>query len=96
MSELDKNIILLTDDEGNEIEFEHIDTIELNEEIYMAFIPANLPVEEDAEVVILKVITEGDEEILATPETEEEMNAVFNVLMDRMDEEEDEDETTED
>lgn len=92
MSELDKNIILLTDDEGNEIEFEHIDTLELNDEIYMAFIPANLPLEEDAEVVILKVIMDGDEEILATPETEEEINMVFNALMDRMDD----DENTED
>lgn len=88
MSELDKNIILLTDDEGNEIEFEHIDTLEINDEIYMAFIPANLSLEEDAEVVILKVIMDGDEEILATPESEEEINMVFNALMENMDEEE--------
>lgn len=89
MSELDKNIILLTDDEGNEIEFEHIDTLEINDEIYMAFIPANLALEEDAEVVILKVVMEGDEEILATPETEDEINMVFNTLMERMDDDED-------
>lgn len=89
MSELDKNIILLTDDEGNEIEFEHIDTLEINDEIYMAFIPANLALEEDAEVVILKVVMEGDEEILATPETEDEINMVFNALMERMDDDED-------
>ena len=30
-----ENIVLLTDDEGNEVEFEHIDTIEMNDEMYV-------------------------------------------------------------
>ena len=34
-----ENIVLLTDDEGNEVEFEHIDTVEMNEEMYVILLP---------------------------------------------------------
>ena len=47
--------VVLTDEEGNEKEFEHIDTVGYNGETYMAFIPAGIEVGEEAEVVILKV-----------------------------------------
>ena len=34
------NFVSLTDEEGNEIELEHLDTIEYNGAVYMAFFPA--------------------------------------------------------
>ena len=40
--------VILTDENGVEKEFEHIDTIEDNNEIYMAFIPTELDLEERA------------------------------------------------
>ena len=47
MSEENKsNYVILTDEEGNEKEFEHIDTLEDNGTVYMAFIPAELNLEE--------------------------------------------------
>ena len=49
-------IVVLTDENGVEKEFEHIDTIEDNNEIYMAFIPTELDLEERAGVVILIVV----------------------------------------
>ena len=33
------NFITVTDDEGNEFELEHLDTMELNGTTYMAFFP---------------------------------------------------------
>ena len=42
--------VILTDENGVEKEFEHIDTIEDNNEIYMAFIPTELDLEERAAV----------------------------------------------
>lgn len=51
---------------------------------YMAFIPAELAVDEEAEVVILKVIEEDGEEILASVEDEDEADKVFDIVMERV------------
>ena len=49
------DIVILTDEEGVDHEFEHLDTIELNSQIYMAFVPAGIPEdsEEPVELVLL-------------------------------------------
>ena len=36
------NYVVLTDEEGNEREFEHIDTVGMDGETYMAFIPEDI------------------------------------------------------
>ena len=41
------NFITVTDEEGNEFELEHLDTIEFNGTTYMAFFPAVSEDEED-------------------------------------------------
>ena len=78
------NYVVLTDEEGNEVEFQHIDTVDVDGETYMAFIPADLAVEDEAEVVILKVIEEDGEEILATVEDESEADRIFDIVMERV------------
>ena len=50
--ELD-NIVVLTDDEGKDIEFEWLDTVEMGEEQYIVLLP--IEDEEAEEVVILKM-----------------------------------------
>ena len=66
MSDYGNDFVVLTDDEGNEYEFEHLDTLEQNGETYMAFIPAEMSLDDEADLVILKLINEGtDEEMLA-------------------------------
>lgn len=76
--------VVLTDEDGNEVEFEHIDTVEVDGQIYMAFIPAQLAVDEEAEVVILKVVTEDDEEVLVSVEDDEEADRIFAIVMERV------------
>ena len=78
------NYVVLTDEEGNEVEFQHIYTVDVDGETYMAFIPADLAVEDEAEVVILKVIEEDGEEILATVEDESEADRIFDIVMERV------------
>ncbi len=78
------NYVVLTDEEGNDKEFEHIDTVEMAGETYMAFIPADLQVDEEAEVVILKVVEEDGDEILASVEDDEEADRVFELVMERV------------
>ncbi len=82
--EYGNDYVVLTDEDGNEVEFQHIDTVEVDGETYMAFIPAELAVDEEAEVVILKVIEEDGEEILASVEDEDEADKVFDIVMERV------------
>lgn len=75
----------LTDEDGNEIEFELIGQCERNGEQYLALIP----VEEDAntpddvcEYIILKLAKEGDEEILVTVDDDDELDDVADYFDD--------------
>ena len=84
--------ISIVDDEGNEFEMEHLDTIEFGNELYMAFLPADMDEDDDDfGMVILKVVEEENgEELLVTVDDEEEMDAVYNLFMERLfDDEED-------
>ena len=76
--------VVLTDEDGNEVEFQHIDTVEVDGQTYMAFIPAELAGDEEAEFVILKVVEENGEEILATVEDDDEADKIFDIVMERV------------
>lgn len=85
MSDYGNDFVVLTDDEGNEYEFEHLDTLEQNGETYMAFIPAEMSLEDEAELVVLKLINEGtDDEMLASVDDEEELQSVFGIFLERL------------
>lgn len=98
--EFGPNFVTVTDDEGHEIELEHLDTLEVNGATYMAFFPAQFadaeeePVDdEEYGLIILKVIRENGEELLSTIDDEEELQSVYEQFMEYLfDEEEDEDE----
>ena len=78
--EYGNDFVTLIDEDGNEVEFEHIDTVEYEGVTYLAFIPAELSVEEDAEVVIMQVVTdENGEELLEGVEDDDIADAVFNL-----------------
>ena len=77
--EYGNDFVTLIDEDGNEVEFEHIDTVEYEGVTYLAFIPAELSVEEDAEVVIMQVVTdENGEELLEGVEDDDIADAVQN------------------
>lgn len=82
------NFITVTDDEGNEFELEHLDTLEFQGQTYMAFFPAVSAEEEEDEeelgLVILKVIQENGEELLSTPDSDEELDAVYEAFMEEL------------
>ena len=85
MSDYGNDFVVLTDDEGNESEFEHLDTPEQNGETYMAFIPAEMSLEDEAELVVLKLINEGtDDEMLASVDDEDELQSVFGIFLERL------------
>jgi uncharacterized protein YrzB (UPF0473 family) len=74
----DNNVVLFTDDHGNEIEFEFLDLIEYDGDQYAIL----LPTEEDAdEVLIMRLVPDEDgQEIYVTVEDEAVMNAVFDIF----------------
>lgn len=79
------DIITLTDDENNEYEFEHIDTIELNSKMYLAFTEVSSSDDENsvAEIIILRLEKdENGEEILVTVDDEAELEAAYEAFMD--------------
>ena len=89
--EYGNDFVTLIDEDGNEVEFEHIDTVEYEGVTYLAFIPAELSVEEDSEVVIMQVVTdENGEELLEGVEDDDIADAVFNIVMERAEAEDEE------
>lgn len=92
--EFGPDFITITDEDGNDIELELVDALEHNGQTYMAFYPAvEEGADEDSEdygMVILKSIMENGEELLSTLDSEEELNEVFDLFMERLFEDEDE------
>lgn len=84
--ELD-NVIVLNDEEGNEVKFEFLDLVELDEEEYVVLLPiTENEDEEDGEVVILKLEdTEenSEEESYVGVEDEEILNKVFEIFKEK-------------
>jgi len=81
------DIVELTDDDGNTLALEHLDTVEYNGAVYMAFIPADMKLEDSYELVILKVEAEADgEEALVTLDDEDELAEMFQIFSERLEE----------
>ncbi len=83
--EFGSDFVTIQDEEGNEFELEHLDTLELEGETYMAFLPADMDEDDpDYGFIILKVIEENGEEIFGSVDDDEELNRVYNVFMERI------------
>lgn len=87
--EFGPDFVTITDEDGNDIELEFLDALELNGVQYMAFYPAQTeeePSEEEEEdgIILLKVINEDGEEFLSTLDSEEEMEQVYEQFMERI------------
>ena len=99
--EFGPDFISVTDEDGNEFELEHLDTIEYNGQTYMAFFPAVegeegeddsvKDVDLDAEygLIILKVVEVNGEEQLSTLDSDEELELVYQQFMESLFQEED-------
>lgn len=94
--------ITVTDDDGKQIELEHLETMEINGAVYMAFYPVeyaddeeNAIDDEEDGLILLKVINYNGEDILATIDDDDELGMVYEQFMEVLfneDEDEDEDE----
>ncbi len=88
--EENNNLVQLQDENGNEINFEHLMTVE-HEGSYYVVLEATEDSDDckEGEAIILKIIRddESGDDVYATIEEEAEFNAVFDKVMAIMEEE---------
>ena len=83
----------IVDEDGTEFELEVLSTLEYNGFTYLAVVPAvDADEDVDLEVSILKNVEEDGEPILCAIEDEEELKAVYDLIMDELYAEEEDEE----
>ena len=86
--EYNPDLITVQDDDGNEIVFEELDRIETDQGRYVAMLPTfdteEEMLESDNELIILRVIEEGEETFLAPIEDDEEFDEVAEIFEERL------------
>lgn len=86
------DFMTIVDEDGTEFELEVLSTLEYNGSTYLAVIPAGEEETENLEVSILKSVDEDGESILCAIEDEEELRSVYDLIMDELYAEDEEDE----
>ena len=81
LQEEESSIIVLTDENGEDVEFEYLDCIEYKDTEYMVLMPAD---EDSNEIVILRIepVDEENENYLAV-EDEATLDAVYAIFKER-------------
>ena len=85
------DFMTIVDEDGTEFELEVLSTLEYDGNTYLAVIPAGAEDSEDLEVSILKSVEEDGEPILCAIDSEEELQAVYDLIMDELYAEDEED-----
>lgn len=96
MSELfGDDYITITDEDGVEYELEVLCSVEYQGCTYLGVCPAETEEDAELEVSVLKVVMEDGEEILEAVTDEEELAAVYELLLDEYEEESEDEEPDE-
>lgn len=87
------DFMTIVDEDGTEYELEVLSTLEYNGATYLAVVPAvDADEAADLEVSILKSVEEDGEPILCAIEDEQELEAVYELIMDALYAEDEEEE----
>lgn len=87
--EFGSDFMTIVDEDGTEFELEVLSSVDYNGCTYLAVTPAGIE-EEDVEVSILKSVEEDGEPILCAIEDDQELETVYNLIMDQLYEEDEE------
>lgn len=85
--EYGSDFITIADEDGKEYELEVLSTLEYNGATYLAVIPADSGDSGNLEVSILKSADENGEPLLCAIDDEAELQAVYDLMMDSLYEE---------
>ncbi len=91
--EYGSDYMTIVDEDGTEYELEVLSSIEYNGFTYLAVTPADSDEEQDVEVSILKSVEEDGEPILCAIEDEQELQTVYDLIMEQLYDEEDPEES---
>lgn len=82
VEEEEDGVVVLTDDEGEEVEFEYLDTIDYEGDEYVVLLPVEGDEDEAVEVLILKVESgeDEDDEQYVSVESEELLDKLFDIF----------------
>ena len=84
-------VIKTVGENGEEIELKLLDIVNVNNVDYALLLPADEEADEEAEVVLMRLIKEGDEYLFETIDDDDEFNEVAKILAEEEDEDEEED-----
>lgn len=84
-------VIKTVGENGEEIELKLLDIVNVNNVDYVLLLPADEEADEEAEVVLMRLIKEGDEYLFETIDDDDEFNEVAKILAEEEDEDEEED-----
>lgn len=86
--EYGNDFVTLLDEEGNELEYEMIDAVEIDGQQYVALLPVleggPEVLEEEYQAVILKIENENGEDMLVSIDNEDEFNKVWAQFEERL------------
>lgn len=89
MQEFGDDYITITDEDGQEYELEVLMRVEYNDAEYLGVCPAGVEDDAELEVSVLKVVLEDGEEILEAVRDDEELEAVYALMLEEEESEED-------
>jgi len=85
------DFVTISDENGNDYVLEHLDTIEIGDRYYMAFLPTDVDEEsEDYGIIILTVEEEDGEDILVSVDDDDLLEELYERFIERILDEEDE------
>lgn len=85
MVDEEKNLVELSDEEGNVTNCEIYDIVEFEDKTYAMLLPVDSD-EEEPELIVLEYVEEGDEGTFVSIEDEDEFNRVCDYIESLMDE----------
>ena len=92
--EFGPTFVTVTDDDGQELTLEFVAALELNGTEYQAYFPTESEDEDeenpDNGLIILKVLHENGEDLLSTLDSDEEADTVYDLFMEEIFADEDE------
>ena len=80
------SVIPFEDEFGNKVEFELVDAFEYANNDYVALLPPD-DGEDEAEVLLMRIEHEADDDVLVYIEDDEELDNAFEVFKDRVSDE---------
>ena len=83
------DFVTISDDEGNTFVLEHLDTIEIDDVFYLAFLPTDIDEDDDDYgLIILKAVEEDGEEVFGSVDDENLLENLHKRFMERLSDEE--------